>query len=68
MTLLRIYPVLILDTLTSSTVMVCEEDLNLFLWNVLGVLHHLQEPLAALAILASLLKEDGGMQLMVYAW
>ena len=33
-----------------------------------GVLHHLKDPTEALAILASLLKEDGGMQLMVYAW
>ena len=33
-----------------------------------GVLHHLKDPKAALATLASLLKEDGGMQLMVYAW
>ena len=30
MTLLRIYPFWILDTLTSSTAMVCEEDLHLF--------------------------------------
>ena len=30
MTLLRIYPVWILNTLTSSTAMVCEEDLHLF--------------------------------------
>ena len=33
-----------------------------------GVLHHLKDPKAGLATLASLLKEDGGMQLMVYAW
>ena len=33
-----------------------------------GVLHHLKDPKAGLTILASLLKEDGGMQLMVYAW
>ena len=51
--------------------MVGEEDLLLISYKVTfiaGVLHHLRDPTAALAILASLLKEDGGMQLMVYAW
>ena len=33
-----------------------------------GVLHHLKDPKAGLTILASLLKQGGGLQLMVYAW
>ena len=52
--------------------MVGEEDLPLVSYLqstfIAGVLHHLRDPTTALAILASLLKEDGGMQLMVYAW
>ena len=32
----------------------------------IGVLHHLQDPIKGLSILKSVLKEDGGMYLMVY--
>ena len=52
--------------------MVGEEDLLLLVSYkvtfIAGVLHHLRDPTTALAMIASLLKEDGGMQLMVYAW
>ena len=70
MTSLRTSPALIWDTLTSSTAMVLVRiSQGLGLTGVFtGVLHHLKDPKAALTILASLLKEDGGMQLMLYAW
>ena len=70
MTRLRTSPALIWDTLTSSTAMVLGRiSQGLGLTGVFtGVLHHLKDPKAGLATLASLLKEDGGMQLMVYAW
>ena len=70
MTRLRTFPTLIWDTLTSSTAMVLVRiSQGLGLTGVFtGVLHHLKDPKAGLATLASLLKEDGGMQLMVYAW
>ena len=70
MTRLKTFPALIWDTLTSSTAMVLVRiSQGLGLTGVFtGVLHHLKDPKAALTILASLLKEDGGMQLMVYAW
>ena len=42
-------------------------DLGLFDYiDCCGVLHHLEDPPAGLAALAALLKEDGGMGLMVY--
>ena len=70
MTRLKTFPALIWDTLTSSTAMVLVRiSQGLGLTEVFtGVLHHLKDPRAGLATLASLLKEDGGMQLMVYAW
>ena len=70
MTRLKTFPALIWDTSTSSTAMVLVRiSQGLGLTGVFtGVLHHLKDPKAALTILASLLKEDGGMQLMVYAW
>ena len=70
MTRLKTFPALIWDTLTSSTAMVLVRiSQGLGLTEVFtGVLHHLKDPKAGLATLASLLREDGGMQLMVYAW
>ncbi|WP_299616281.1 bifunctional 2-polyprenyl-6-hydroxyphenol methylase/3-demethylubiquinol 3-O-methyltransferase UbiG [Pelagibius sp.] len=42
-------------------------DLGLFDYiDCCGVLHHLEDPTAGLTALAALLKEDGGMGLMVY--
>ncbi|NIA68152.1 methyltransferase [Pelagibius litoralis] len=52
---------------TGSLLEVGKLDLGVFDYiDCCGVLHHLKEPAAGLSALAGLLKDDGGMGLMVY--
>jgi SAM-dependent methyltransferase len=51
----------------SQSVLMIRQGLGAFDYiNCIGVLHHLETPSAGLAALTSVLKEDGGMNLMVY--